>query len=452
MKPDKVIHVDSDVWPYFNRASFDQDKLVSYGDYQYTIHWDSDMVLVVVRRDLRDDTVQTLRFPNYQLSVNPRDGHRNAVLGISPADGRLHMSWDHHNNDLRYTRSRAGFLTHPPGEISAADFEPQQPLTPDAPQRVTYPRFFNDPDENLFLLYRTGSSGRGDSVMSGYDADRGTWSLISCQLFSQEGIYPPWNNSPSRNAYLHDVLFDSTGRLHITWVYREAGKTWASNHDLHYACSDDDGLTWKNNAGETIADVSKNKPILLDDPGIVVREIPVYSWLMNQCAMALDTQNQPHVATFKGPEPFIPKELEHNPPAEAAERLTFYHYWRDTDGGWHSSNPIPVPDREHGRIRRPNLVLDQDNNVYLYWASTQGYLCHAALAKDRYEKWATFPLTGPEFLCVDACKHDRRLLRNRGILSFSAEPATPGDKKGYAILDFELKHLVRQAGDALAAG
>ena len=70
MGPDRVIDVDNDVWPYFNRASFDQDKIVSYGKFQYTIYWAFDEVLVLVRRDLEADTIEKLRFPDFRLTIN----------------------------------------------------------------------------------------------------------------------------------------------------------------------------------------------------------------------------------------------------------------------------------------------------------------------------------------------------------------------------------------------
>ena len=68
MKPMRTIIVDDFVWPHFNWASFDQDKIVSYSDYQYSSYWDADTVLVLVRRDLRDNKVQTVRFPQYKLT------------------------------------------------------------------------------------------------------------------------------------------------------------------------------------------------------------------------------------------------------------------------------------------------------------------------------------------------------------------------------------------------
>lgn len=435
------IIVDEDTWPHFNRASFDQDKLVSFGDFQYGCYWSADETLVCFRRDLRDDTIQKLRLP-YTLTINPKDGHRNTVVGVSPGDGRLHLSWDHHNNDLRYTMSRAGFLTDPPDEIGVDDFEPAQPLTDGAPQKVTYPRFFNDPADHLFFIYRTGSSGSGDSVLSRYDHASGTWHIIATCLFSKEGTYPPWENSTSRNAYLHDVLFDGNGRLHITWVYREVGKSWASNHDLHYAWSDDDGATWANNAGNVIADISAGNPIALDDSGIVVHEIPVYSWLMNQCGMTLDGLNQPHVATFHMKAPFVPDELEHNPPDHVHDRFHPFHYWRDTDGTWRTSGAIEDDERNvstWGRQRRPNVVAGPDDDVLVYHATARGYRAHRARRGDGYASWENVWMTGPEFGAADAGKHDRRLLRDRGILSFTAEPARTHDRSVFAILDFNLR-------------
>lgn len=445
MRPDRVIHVDGSAWPAFNRASFDQDKLTSWRDHQYSVYWSADETLMLARRDLRDNSIQKLRFPEHTLTTNPTDPHRNTVLGLSPGDGRLHVSFDHHNNDLRYVKSRPGFVTDPPEAIAASDFEPRQELTADAPQGVTYPRFFNDPHENLFLIYRTGTSGSGDSVFARYNADSGSWALLSTCLLSRKGTYPPWNNSQSRNAYLHDVLFDNVGRLHITWVYREASPSWASNHDLHYAWSDDQGLTWRNNAGAQIASPAEGDPIALGDPGIVVREIPVYSWLMNQCGMALDRANRPHVATFHMPAPFKPAELEHEPPADVRDRLAIRHYWQSETGDWRGSGEIANLVEGRGRSR-PNIVVDTQGNAIIYWSSKVGYQCYVSLASTNYREGRTFPLTGSEFAEVDACKHDRRLLRDRGVLSFTAEPAgANAEAAGFSILDFRLDSILHEA-------
>lgn len=439
--PDRVVVVDEVVWAPFNWASFDQDKVVSFGDYQYSPYWDADGVLVLARRDLRNHTVEALRFPENRLTINPKDGHRNTVVGISVGDGRLHLSWDHHNNDLRYTKSEAGFVTNPPDAMAHEHFESAQPLMEGAPQRVTYPRFVTDAEDQLYFIYRSGGSGRGENVFTRYDAEAGAWEMVSRRLFSQQGTYAPWNDSTSRNAYLHDVLFGPSGRLHVTWVYREESRSWATNHDLHYAYSEDQGVRWKNNAGQKIADLGAGDPIALDDPGIVVQAIPVYSWLMNQCGMAVDSQGRSHVATYRMAKPFVPEKLAHNPPAEAAQRLSIYHYYRDTEGAWHSHGPLEIPEREKAGIDRPNIVTGPDDTVYIYWPSRVGFRCHVAFPDDGYATWRTFLLTGPNITTHDAAKHDRRLLRKRGILSFTANPNAAEGGYGYAFVDFDLARL-----------
>lgn len=445
LQPDAEIVVDVRAWPHFNWASFDQDKVVSFNGYQYGIFWDADRVLTLARRDLRSGDIDVLRFDAYVLADGlserqQRNGHRNTVLGMSPGDGRLHLSWDHHNNDLNYTRSRAGFLTAPPETMSVDDFEPRQPLMEDAPQRVTYPRFFNDHQGNLYFFYRSGGSGSGDIALFEYDGSDGDWSVISLRLFGREGLYSAWNNSTSRNAYMHDLLFDEAGRLHITWVYREVAATWASNHDLHYAYSDDQGRTWKNNAGEVIADTRAGEQITIDSPGIVVYDIPVFSWLMNQCAMTLDSNNNPHVATFHMEEPFEPQDVQHDPPAEALDRLNYYHYWRDNTGEWRRSEPLPMAGR-----RRPMIAAAPDDTIVIYFSTNDGFVCHVAHADDAWSTWRSFRLGGPQWRVNDTTKPDRRRLREENILSFSADPRAQEPGSGFGFLDFDIRRIARFA-------
>jgi hypothetical protein len=420
--------VDNTAWSW-NWSSCDQEKIATFGGFQYTVYWDADQVMVLARRDLRDDAVQAIRLPRCTLKNN--DGHRNTVLGISAADGRLHLSWDHHGDQLHYTKSRAGFLTKPPDTIHEADIElPQSMLSDPRRERgVTYPRFVMDNKGTLLFTYRIGGSGSGDNVLNRYDPTTATWERLG-MIFSRKGTYKPWDNSTSRCVYLHDLLFDQRNRLHATWVYREVGASWASNHDLHYAYSDDGGLTWHNNAGEKVADLSARDPIALDDSGIVVVEIPVYSWLMNTACMALDSKNRPHVVTFKAAAPRRPVRLEHNPPKEIRESLMFFHYWRDDDGTWRGGRPI----EPGARTRRPDIVFDKRDTMYFYWATPEGFRCLQASAGDAWRKWTGYALTGPAFTGTDASKHDRVRWRENGILSFTARPKAGG----FAILDFTL--------------
>jgi len=421
------------VWRW-NWSSWDQEKIVSFGSYQYTVFWDAEGVFVLARRNLKDNSVQLMRMADWKLSSD--DAHRNTCLGISEADGRLHFSWDHHNNPLNYARTRAGFLTQPPKEISPDDIEPRQPLAegPHPALRVTYPRFLNDARGNLYLFYREGGSGNGDNYLWRYNPDNGRWTMLG-HVFSSRGTYAPWQDSTSRNAYFHDLLFDSTNRLHATWVYREVAQTWASNHDLHYAYSDDGGRTWLNNAGEKIADVATEDPIELADHGIVVRSIPVYSWIMNAGCMALDSHRRPHVMTFKLPEPRLPDQLEHDPPDVIRQDLRFVHYWRDDDGTWQGGEPIEIGlTGEH--VARGNIVFGPDDTLFFYWAdrTDRRFRCLEAAAHDRWQSWRTYILFDGDGTGIDASKHDRRRWQDEGILSFTVRFG----QQGFGIVDLKL--------------
>jgi hypothetical protein len=428
------VPVAPEAWSW-NWASWDQDKIATFGDFQYTVYWDAGGAFVLARRDLRDNTVRTLRLPKLTLASN--DPHRNTCLGISPEDGRLHLSWDHHNNPLRYTRSRRGFLTDPPARMTAEDIEPEQPIAKEGSptSRVTYPRFFNDAAGHLFLFYRQGGSGNGDNYLYRYRGEDGTWGLVGL-VFSSRGTYAPWQDSRSRNAYFHDLLFDANNRLHATWVYREVSGTWASNHDLHYAYSDDGGRTWQNNAGERIADVARGDPIELADPGIVVHAIPVFSWMMNAGCMGLDSRNRPHVITYKLPSPRKPDELRHDPPPEIRRDLRFVHYWRADDGSWRGGEPIPAAP-EGGSVTRGDILFGADDTLYFFHADrTQGvFRCLEARAADQWQHWQSYALTGSDVTGKDASKHDRRRWAEEGVLSFTAQLGS----QGFGIVDLTLK-------------
>ena len=65
-------------------------------------------------------------------------------------------------------------------------------------------------------------------------------------------------------------------------------------------------------------------------------------------------------------------------------------------------------------------------------------LCNIAKAEDGWQKWKPVYITGPGFF-AGTTKHDQRLLREKGIFSFTADP--PGKEMGFAILDIELKKI-----------
>ena len=88
------------------------------------------------------------------------------------------------------------------------------------------------------------------------------------------------------------------------------------------------------------------------------------------------------------------------------------------------------------------IIAAPDDTMLMYFSTDEGFKAHVARAADRWSRWQTLQLTGPEFVVNDATKPDRRLLRDRGILSFTVDPHGQQSGRGIAILDFRLERLL----------
>lgn len=450
--------IEENVWPYFNSASFDQDKVISFGDYQYTVYWDANSQLTVGRRRIDgSEPPQTVHLPeslppDSQLDHRGnkpmnQDGHNNSVLGVSPGDGRLHLSYANWSSPLNYTRSVADFLTDPPATIEPRHFEARQPMTGNDSKRAAYPRFFNDPDGSLFMHHRHGSSGHGWSFLLRYDDASGSWNQIGPgPVFAAEGDYAPTHTN-RRNAYLDSILSDRSGRFHVAWTWREQSHGHDANHGLHYAYSDDCGETWHNNAGEIIGRPAANEGIGIESPGIIVADIPIGTWNINQCGMTLDSKAQPHVV-----KQHLPVDMAFfdgrggYPSMEVRSQLRLYHYYRDVKGDWQVSEALPPPP---GMVfgPRPDIVIDRKDNLLIYWPSREkkGIFGYVATASTQWTDWALVQLGDERINSKDGLTHDRNRLRNEGILSFYID-SIPGSKTSDSVIvDFRMSDILAAA-------
>ncbi|WP_202078743.1 BNR repeat-containing protein [Caldalkalibacillus salinus] len=417
-----TINAHSHDW---NTIAYDQYKIVSYGAYQYTGYWDKHHHLNVARRHLPTDKVETVTFPE-QVS-DPSNTHLNVVVGISPEDGRLHLSFNHHGTDtINYRVSDAGFITSPPGSMTIDHFSDNHNIVEE--NRITYPRFFNHIDDQLLLMFRQGRSGEGGQYLYQYDAHQGTWSKVGL-VFSGQG---EWQGSTSRNAYLQDLIFDTSNRLHATWVYREEAYSHSTNHGLYYAYSDDQGMTWYNNNGVRIADLSQNDPIRVDDRGIQVIDIPQNSWILNQAAMTLDSNNQPHLLMSRSK-----KVTNHVPDTN----VHYVHYWRSADGAWHEKYIVDTKNAVgHGPHwteifnYRGDIAIDEHDHIYVTLPMPNNMLYAAQSSAPRWDDWTVYALTDAGVTYAGQ-KYDRRRWNDEQILSV---PMTVlgGKQTQYLIRDY----------------
>lgn len=338
-----------------NNESFQQDAILTYAGYQYTTWYTADRSAVVARRQLPAGAWQKVVLP-HQLSTN--DSHNVISLGVSPRDGRLHVAMDTHNTPVFYVKSRAGLASAPPASWSLADFGAvQRTLDGVDLGNISYPQFVVTPDRRLQFSFRTGGSGNGTNELAEYD---GTWRKLGIWT-SAAGSWTAPNGvvSTTRNMYLHGITYDSRGRLHASFTWRE-GNTGVlcnqgglTNHDTGYVYSDDMGRTWKSNSGAAVA-----TPIAVNQ-SLVVDPLDPNHGLMNQESQAIDSTGTPHVIIS-----YVPGRFTQCVTGYAADRTRWartFHLTRRADGTW-TKMEVPIQPNATGRTR---IVFDQSDNAYL---------------------------------------------------------------------------------------
>lgn len=251
-----------------NAVIFRKNSVTSFRGKQYVAFYDENSKVVVAKRNLG---AKNWEIKETQFSGNTKDAHNSISLAIDDR-GFLHLAWDHHNSPLQYSRSL---------KPESLEFPDILPMISENETKVTYPEFYNLQGGNLLFLYRDGSSGNGNLVLNFYDAKTQKWSRVQNNLIDGEG---------KRNAY-PQMTVDGKGTIHLSWVWRETPDV-ATNHDLAYAKSLDNGKTWQKSSGEKYT-----LPITAKTAEYVWR-IPQNSELINQTSMTADERGNPFIATY----------------------------------------------------------------------------------------------------------------------------------------------------------
>ncbi|MEO8336241.1 MAG: BNR repeat-containing protein [bacterium] len=252
-----------------NAVIFRTNSVVTHGRTQYTAYYDDSARVVLAKRTLGSDSweVKTTSYTN-----DVTDAHNAIAIGV---DGRgvLHVAWAEHNKPLHYARAvKAGSL-----ELGTV-----QMMTGQHEERVTYPQFYQLAGGDLLFVYRDGRSGSGDTMLNRWDSKRAEWRVVAHPLISGEG---------ARNAYVNLMAFDTRGGWHVSWVWRESPDV-ASNHDVMYAYSPDEGRTWRRSDQRAYT-----LPITASTAEIAW-SVPQNHELINQTTMTVDEARHPIIATY----------------------------------------------------------------------------------------------------------------------------------------------------------
>ncbi len=378
-----------------NAVVFRKNSLVTHGDTQYVAYYDAQRYLVLGKRKL-GSTQWTVQRSAWQ--GNAADAH-NAISIMVDGAGYLHVSWDHHNNPLRYARGVA------PGSL---ELGPKLAMVGADEEEVSYPEFYRLPNGNLLFFYRLGGSGRGDLIINRYDVATQRWTRLHTNLITGEG---------KRNAYWQAFL-DHRGTLHLSWVWRESPDV-ASNHDMAYARSRDGGVTWERSDGTPYA-----LPISAASAEYALR-IPQNSELINQTSMAADQDGRPYIASYW---------------RDAGSKVPQYHVIYNTGQAWQvraldfRKTPFSLGGQGTKRIpiARPQIMVNAAGALLVFRDEERGSKVSAASTADIARgTWKIQDLTEASVGAWEP-SYDTELWRRNGTLSLFVQNVQQIDGEGQA--------------------
>ncbi|EEY24110.1 neuraminidase [Verticillium alfalfae VaMs.102] len=381
-----------------NGVSYQEDVLVTFGDYQYVTFYSTTPAgynnhhVNLGRRRIEPSVEpwEYLAFTDYVQRT--MDGHNMISMGIS-GDGHVHLSFDHHDVPLNYRVSKTPIALEVPATWSESLFNEvvhelpgsQGPWTP-----LTYPRFELLGNGDLLMEFRIGPQWKPyGKYLEGYD----------------------------NNAYINGLSY-LDGRLYTSWTVRETPNA-DTNHDFYFAYSDDDGQTWFNSNGSTLP-----QPIstALDEP--LVWEIPQNSRMVNQEGQLVDSAGRFH--------------------SLMRDNITghhlYQHFMRDTDGTWSKSaiNPSGLlgPDLYDPRGKLAADASGEYVIALLPVAATSETRIYVASAREKFRHWVlltSIPNTSTEPL------YDQVRLREYDVLSVFVRQAGSYPDRMLQVWDFKLE-------------
>ncbi|KAF2646855.1 hypothetical protein P280DRAFT_387289 [Massarina eburnea CBS 473.64] len=396
---------------HMNGLAFQQSALTTFGDYQYVAFYKTATgygkhYVNLGRRRIAPSLGDWQYFAFTDYVQQTLDEHNTISMGIS-GDGKIHLSFDHHDVPLNYRVSTTGVAKTIPSDWSLSSFGgtvqhslpgSTGPWTP-----LTYPRFERLANGDLLMEFRVGQSGAGDSYIHRYSSTSGLWSATGKYLQGQDN-----------NAYINGFT-SASGKLYVSWTVRETPDA-ATNHDFYFAVSEDDGRTWKTTAGASAA-----KPITPSTAGIKVYTIAQNNEIMNQEAQTADEKGRFHALMRD----------------KTSGTSRFYHYLR-TSTGTFTKTAIDAPGL--GTVPylayRGKLAAKGDNLIAILPDKTKSTaVLYGATAAGNYQDWKLlYTITNTE----GEPQVDEERLAQNGVLSLFVRQGGPFGTRQVQVWDFDI--------------
>ena len=232
-------------------------SLATYRDYIYMAWIEGNTLKVSKTSSDGSRSVTTIR-ENIQDNLF----HVMPSLAVDK-DGYIHVTADMHNQDWVYyisdgSNSIRSFTQYLPGDARCP-----------GGNTITYPQFFKDNHDELYLAYRqkVKDDGHEPGEMGGavarYNRKDRNWTMLGGTAHDGAKTLV-WANGGTRNRNGRGgwyqkpsirLFWDSSNRMHLATtmaVEPHPERTFNGMTDLLYAYSDDGGATWKKAGGEDI--------------------------------------------------------------------------------------------------------------------------------------------------------------------------------------------------------
>lgn len=416
-----------------NNNSFQKHGLLTHQGHQYAAWYTADRSAVIARRPLGSDDWATATLGH---KLKSDDSHNVISMGVSRADGRMHIVLDSHSDSFFYLKSAPGLMSDPEGHAWSPEvFGPVRTsldglaLT----DRFTYPQFVATPEGRLQLSYRDGVSGDGRNALAEYDGD--SWSALGAWSSSTGTYRSEHGSSDRRNMYLHGLNYDSAGTLHAFYTWRERNNAvmcasgGLTNHDTGHVRSTDRGRTWRNAAGEVIGTTGGGDLVSVNDLGTVADPLDPDHALMNQESQAVDSADRPHAVISYVPGRFGQCVTDYVRGRVANGRA--FHLYQDASRAWHKTE-IDVP---LNSSQRTKLAFDRYDNAYA--VLPYGRIVAASEASG-WSDWKTLHDAAGLNAFGEVVLDETRLAQD-GVLSFMYQEKSTGTTPSpIHVIDFAL--------------
>ena len=375
-----------------NTVIFRSNAITTYKEYQFTAYYNTEGKLVLAKRKLGNNQWET-KISKYFGNV--KDAHNSISIAVD-GNGFLHVSWDQHDTRLRYAKSKQ------PLSLELTD---EMAMTGLQEKKVTYPEFHNLPHGNLLFCYRSGKSGRGNMVINKYNLSTKKWTQLQNNLLDGE---------EQRSAYWQTAIGEN-GAIYISWVWRE---TWdvSTNHDMCFAVSYDEGLSWQKSNGEKYT-----LPITVSTAEIAWK-IPQNSNLINQTSMTIDREGNPYIATYWSEDGFPQYSIIFLKNGQWQLLNTNFQNTNFNLGGG-GTKSIP--------ISRPKILIKKNSIYLLFRTKERSNKITLAITTKNHQEWKLFDITEQSVGQWEP-NYDVELWKSKNLLHIFSQKVVQIDGEGLA--------------------